>query len=114
MSEVGKPNNSEAKNSINVAALLRENEVLRALASAAIKLRNLGRLCDDQEATLEEYWTNNPQVTRSATQIMMLRQAFETQMEAFDAEIVKASLTGMDWATEWKRPMTKIVKEPHP
>lgn len=87
-----------------LAALLRENELLRSVASAAIRLRHAGRLCDEYEATINEFWANNPHITRSATMALMLESAFKTEMENFDNAVSKAALAGMDWAHEWQKP----------
>jgi uncharacterized protein YoxC len=87
-----------ASNGVNVAAMIREMELLRDVAEKAIRLRAVGRACDKIDEALDELWRNNPEMTKSATQAMMARQAFETAMSDFDQAVVRAVEAGMTWA----------------
>ena len=84
------------------AALIRENEHLRAVASAAIRLRRVGQLSDRLEEAMKELFAENPSMSRSGTMAYMYAQAFDTAMKAFDDAVLAAALVGMDWAQDHK------------
>lgn len=77
--------------SINVARLIRENEALRKVAGAAARLRRIGIAADAVEEGIEAVWAENPEMTRSATGLIMARQAYGEALKAFDAELLAAA-----------------------
>jgi hypothetical protein len=88
------------KNDVNVAAMIREMEVLRDVVTKAVRLRGIGKAVDKIDDGLNELWRNNPSMSRSATLGVMAHQAFETAMKDFDESIVKAVESGFAWASE--------------
>ncbi|HVR57589.1 MAG TPA: hypothetical protein VMT72_12265, partial [Pseudolabrys sp.] len=90
------------------AALLRENELLRSVAAKAIRLRRIGMQCEECSEALERLWKDNPEMTRSGTQGLMLDQAFKTAMDAFDLAVLRAADEGMDWTKDHGIPKPKL------
>lgn len=90
-------NSSSAK---PLAAVLRENELLRAVAAKAIRLRRVGMRCEECEDAMLELAEKRPDITRSGTQRLMLEQAFKTAMDDFDLAVLRAADEGMDWAKD--------------
>lgn len=76
---------------LNVARLVRENEVLRRVAFAAARLRRIGLAADQVEEGIEAVWKENPDMTRSATGLIMARQAYGDALKAFDKELLDAA-----------------------
>ncbi len=94
------------------AAIIRENELLRDVASKAIRLRHVGRLCEDIEAAYDELRSNSDgHLGRSATMQLMREQAFATARDDFDQAVLRAAEAGMNWADEWKRPLAAIEND---
>lgn len=93
-----------------LAALLRENQLLRAVAAKAIRLRRIGMQCEDCEKALDELWRDNPDMPRSGTQGLMLEQAFKTAMNDFDLAVLRAADEGMDWAKEHGIPKPQLAR----
>src|ERR1700685_2470484 len=85
-----------------MAALIRENEFLRNVASAAIKVRRIGQLADKYQENLEALWEERPDMTKSGTGGIMYAQAFETALQRFDETVLKAAAAEMDWAADHK------------
>lgn len=75
----------------NVARLVRENETLRRVAVSAARLRRIGMATDMVEEGIETVWAENPDMTRSATGLIMARQAYGDALKAFDAELLNAA-----------------------
>lgn len=92
-----------------LAALLRENRLLRSVAEKAIRLRRVGISCEQCEEALADLYENKPDITRSATQALMLEQAFQTALSAFDTAVMEAADAGMDWAKEYGIPKPRQV-----
>ena len=92
-----------------IAAVLRENELLRSVAAKAIRLRRIGMQCDQCTNALEELWRENPDMSRSGTQEIMMEQAFQTAMDAFDLAVLRAADEGMDWAKDHGIPKPRLV-----
>ncbi len=57
-----------------VAALIRENEVLRKVSSATIRLRQVGKMADERQEGLEKLWDENPDMPHSLTSSLMYEQ----------------------------------------
>jgi hypothetical protein len=97
-----------------MAALIRENEQLRNVAAAAIKLRRLGQLADQHQENLEKLWDENPHMTKSATASVMYQMAYDKALDAFDDAVVGACESGMDWAQDHKIEMKVVQLTPNP
>lgn len=93
-----------------LAAVLRENELLRSVAAKAIRLRRIGMTADECDKSLGELWDENPDMPRSGTQRIMMDQAFKTAMDAFDLAVLRAADEGMDWAKDHGIPRPVLVK----
>lgn len=82
-----------------VAAILRENEFLRDVASKAIKLRRIGMALDAiQEAQEQLVKETNGMISRSGTSRMMYESAFATAISDFDQAVLRAAEARMEWA----------------
>ena len=99
-----------------VAALLRENQMLRDVAEKAIRLRRIGMQTDELDDVMQRFYDDNPHITRSATQAMMLEQAFKTAMSDFDQAVLTAAESGMDWAANHgiAKPTAVATAQPTP
>ncbi len=75
----------------NVARLLRENAVLRAVAASAARLRRIGEAADQIEEGAATIWRENPDMTRSATGMIMAQQAYNTALTDFDRALLNAA-----------------------
>lgn len=72
----------------NVARLVRENEALRKVAFAAARLRRIAIAAEQVEEGIEAVWRENPDMTRSATGLIMAQQAYGDALKAFDKELL--------------------------
>lgn len=77
--------------SINVARLQRENEALRRVAFAGARLRRLGLAVDQIEDGMQAVWRETPDMTRSATGMMMAASAYSTALATFDQALLDAA-----------------------
>lgn len=75
----------------NVARLARENAALRDVAAKAARLRRLGRACDQIEDGMEKMWREAPELTRSATGMLMAATAYETALLDFDRSLASCA-----------------------
>ena len=80
--------------------LVAENSRLKALVlrsapviNAALELRRMGLAHEAYHAQYEERRANGHMLSRSYTVAMMMEQAYETALKAFDAAVRKAALT---------------------
>lgn len=76
---------------LNVARLARENAALRNVAVKAARLRRLGRACDQIEDGMEKVWRESPELTRSATGLLMAATAYETALIDFDNSLASCA-----------------------
>lgn len=74
-----------------VARLERENVVLRRVAVAAARARRIGLALDDLESGAEKLYRENPDMTRSATGLVMAASAYNTAMDQFDKALLEAA-----------------------
>lgn len=84
----------------HMARLIRENEMLRDVCAAAMRLRRIGQLADRYQENLEDLYRENPTMPRSATGSIMYAQAYETALKHFDDLAMKAAASGFDWERE--------------
>jgi hypothetical protein len=84
----------------NIAAIIRENEILRKVAAAAIRLREIGKACDRYDESLKTLWDESTEMPRSLTATIMFQQAFEVAMRHFDEAVLDAAAAGFDWLRE--------------
>jgi len=78
-----------------IARVLREAAFYRDIADKAVRLRRIGQQADRCEDALRELHEANPGMTKSLTMPLMMNQAFETAMEAFDKAVQDAALAGV-------------------
>ena len=91
------------------AALIRENELLRKVAEAAMRVRRIGQQADQYEINKEELYRKDPQMPKSGTGSLMFAQAYETALKHFDEAVLEAAAAGMDWAAEHGKLGPRIV-----
>lgn len=102
MAQIGNPEKAvaaQAQNGVNVAAMIREMELLRKVADTAVELRAAGRACDKIIEGMDEM---NAQAvhghTRCATPAVWANERFQTQMQKFDDAVAEAAKAGFTWA----------------
>lgn len=80
-----------------VATIIREHGLLRDIAIAAIRLRNIGKALDSfeetQNALVKEYQGT---ISRSLTPALMYQQAYDTALSAFDKAVMDAAAANLD------------------
>ena len=92
-----------------IARVLREAAFYREIAEKAVRLRRIGQQADRCDEALKELWQANPEMTKSLTMPIMMGQAFDTAMEAFDKAVQDAALAGVTFdAIELPKPQEPI------
>lgn len=82
-----------------IARILREAKFYQDIADKAVRLRQIGRLSEDVEETLQDLYEKRPDMPRSFTSRLMIEQAFKTAMDDFDRAVQDAALAGVSFDT---------------
>lgn len=73
----------------NVARLVRENAMLRRVAVEAARVRRMGLAMDGLEENMEKVWREDPEMTRSATGMLMAGASYQAALNRFDTALLE-------------------------